>query len=216
MLNFKLIKGGDFIKIEKWCNHEIRFVEKDGEWWAVASDVCEALGLKQVSRALRTCKAGVTKCKVSSSGEMREVNIINEKAIYKLAFKSRKKEAEDFQDWVVDIVKELRKASGYEGFEIFRMLDKEHQKEMMKKLQEGLKSPARVDFIKANTIANKAVSLKHGYPKMIKKATMTPEMLKDREPILADTVELMAVKDKYGLDVSVSDMIYKKNEEKVG
>ena len=51
---------------------------------------------------------------------------------------------------------------------------------------------------------------------MVKKATMTPEMLKDREPILADTVELMAVKDKYGLDVSVSDTIYKKNEEKVG
>ena len=96
------------------------------------------------------------------------------------------------------------------------MLDKEHQKEMMKKLQEGLKKPARVDFIKANTIANKAVSLKHGYPKMVKKADMAPEMLKDREPILADTVELMTVKDKYGLDVSVSDTIYKKNEERVG
>ena len=27
---------------------------------------------------------------------------------------------------------------------------------------------------------------------------------------------LVAVKDKYGLDVSVSDTIYKKNEEKVG
>ena len=40
------ILGGDFIKIEKWCNHEIRFVEKDGEWWAVLKDVCEALGLK--------------------------------------------------------------------------------------------------------------------------------------------------------------------------
>lgn len=216
MLNFKLIKGGDFIKIEKWCNHEIRFVEKDGEWWAVASDVCEALGLKQVTRALRIIKKGVTKCKTLTTGGEQEVNIINEKAIYKLAFKSRKKEAEDFQDWVVDIVKELRKASGYEGFEIFRMLDKEHQKEMMKKLQEGLKKPARVDFIKANTIANKAVSLKHGYPKMVKKADMAPEMLKDREPILADTVELMSVKDKYGLDVSVSDTIYKKNEEKVG
>ncbi len=210
------IPGGDFIKTENWCNHEIRFVEINGEWWAVATDVCEALGLKQVSRALRILKKGVTKCKTLTTGGEQEVNIINEKAIYKLAFKSRKKEAEDFQDWVVDVVKELRKASGYEGFEIFRMLDKEHQKEMMKKLQEGLKKPARVDFIKANTIANKAVSLKHGYPKMVKKATMTPEMLRDREPILADTVELMAVKDKYGLDVSVSDTIYKKNEEKVG
>ena len=42
------------------------------------------------------------------------------------------------------------------------------------------------------------------------------QMLKDREPILVDTVELMTVKDKYGLDVSVSDTIYKKSEEKVG
>ena len=50
---------------------------------------------------------------------------------------------------------------------------------------------------------------------MVKKADMAPEMLKDREPILADTVELMTVKDKYSLDVSVSDTIYKKNEEKV-
>ena len=142
--------------------------------------------------------------------------IISEYGIYNAVFSSNKPEAKDFKSWIFRVIKELRKASGYEGFEIFRMLDKEHQKEMMKKLQEGLKKPARVDFIKANTIANKAVSLKHGYPKMIKKATMTPEMLKDREPILADTVELMSVKDKYGLDVSVSDTIYKKNEEKVG
>ena len=142
--------------------------------------------------------------------------VISEYGIYNAVFSSNKPEAKDFKRWVFGVIKELRKASGYEGFEIFRMLDKEHQKEMMKKLQEGLKSPARVDFIKANTIANKAVSLKHGYSKMVKKADMAPEMLKDREPILADTVELMAVKDKYGLDVSVSDTIYKKNEEKVG
>lgn len=55
-----------------------------------------------------------------------------------------------------------------------------------------------------------AVSIKHGYPKMIKKADMRPEMLKDRELILTDTVELMTLKNKYGLDVSVSDVIYKK------
>lgn len=153
---------------------------------------------------------------LDSLGRQQEMLIVSEYGIYEVIFRSNKPEAKDFRKWVYTMLSELRKASGYEGFEIFRMLDKEHQKEMMKKLQEGLKSPARVDFIKANTIANKAVSLKHGYPKMIKKATMTPEMLKDREPILADTVELMAVKDKYGLDVSVSDMIYKKNEEKVG
>lgn len=210
------ILGGDFIKIEKWCNHEIRFVEKDGEWWAVLKDVCEALGLKTFDVRKRIEKDMVSNHTLETTGGQQEMLIVNEYGIYDTVFQSRKKEAKDFRKWVYKMLSELRKVSGYEGFEIFRMLDKEHQKEMMKKLQEGLKKPARVDFIKANTIANKAVSLKHGYQKMVKKATMTPEMLKDREPILADTVELMAVKDKYGLDVSVSDTIYKKNEEKVG
>ena len=180
-------------------------------------DVCEALGLQAYAINRRLDDELISNMVVSDSlGRQQEMLIVNEYGIYDTVFQSRKKEAKDFRKWVYTMLSELRKASGYEGFEIFRMLDKEHQKEMMKKLQEGLKKPARVDFIKANTIANKAVSLKHGYPKMVKKATMTPEMLKDREPILADTVELMTVKDKYGLDVSVSDTIYKKNEEQVG
>ena len=214
-LQIKII-GGDFIKIEKWCNHEIRFVEKDGEWWAVLKDVCNALGLSSKWVKQRLEKEVVSNHPLETTGGQQEMLIVNEYGIYDTVFQSRKKEAKDFRKWVYKMLSELRKASGYEGFEIFRMLDKEHQKEMMKKLQEGLKKPARVDFIKANTIANKAVSLKHGYPKMVKKADMVPEMLKDREPILADTVELMTVKDKYSLDVSVSDTIYKKNEERVG
>jgi hypothetical protein len=32
------------VRIEDWNGHSIRFVEKDGEWQAVAKDVCEALG----------------------------------------------------------------------------------------------------------------------------------------------------------------------------
>ena len=211
-----LINGGDFIKTEKWNGFDIRFIEKDGEWWAVLKDVCNALGLDTRMTSRRLEKDVLFRHPLETAGGQQEMLIVSEYGIYEVIFRSNKPEAKDFRKWVYKMLSELRNASGYEGFEIFRMLDKEHQKEMMKKLQEGLRSPARVDFIKANTIANKAVSLKHGYPKMIKKATMTPEMLKDREPILADTVELMAVKDKYGLDVSVSDTIYKKNEEKVG
>ena len=89
------------------------------------------------------------------------------------------------------------------------MLDKEHQKEMMGKLSHSLQHPVRVDFIKANTIANKAVSTKYGYPKMVKKADMSPAMLVDRQGLLENTVELMEFKDKYHLNLSVSDEIYK-------
>lgn len=101
------------------------------------------------------------------------------------------------------------------GFEIFRLLDKEHQKDAMRLLKNNLKNPVRVNFIKANTIANKAVSIKFGYNKMIKKSDMSSMMLVDREPILNDIVNLMSLNDKYGLDISISETIYSSlNNEK--
>lgn len=130
-----------------------------------------------------------------------------------MAFKSRKKEAEAFQDWIFDIIKELRQSTGLEGFQVFRMLDKEHQKEVMTKLSHAITEPKPVDYIKANVIANKAVSTIYGHSKMVKKKDMTPEMLVDREPILDETVELMTVKEKYGLQFSVSEKIYNRSAE---
>ena len=130
-----------------------------------------------------------------------------------MAFKSRKKEAEAFQDWIFDIIKELRQSTGLEGFQVFRMLDKEHQKEAMTKLSHAITEPKPVDYIKANVIANKAVSTIYGHSKMVKKKDMTPEMLVDREPILDETVELKTVKEKYGLQFSVSEKIYNRSAE---
>lgn len=197
------------IKTETWAGHKIRFVWHDGEWWAVARDVCNALGIKLVTRALSGLpEKGVHIMKTPTNGGMQEVNIINEQNIYRLIFKSRKPEAEQFQDWVYNMLKQLRQATGLEGFQIFRMLDKEHQKEAMAQLKNTLRNPVRIDFIKANVIANKAVSNKYGYPKMVKKGDMTPDMLITRQNVLEDTVELMKMKEKYNLDISVSEKIY--------
>src|SRR5690606_3553207 len=138
------------------------------------------------------------------------MTIVNEYGIYEAITQSRKKNAVEFRFWIYDILKALRQASGLEGFQVFRMLDKDHQKEMMRKLRESLNQPERMDYIKANTIANKAVSTKYGYPKMVKKNEMTPDMLIDRQQILEDTVNLMAIKEKFGLDISVSKTIYQK------
>ena len=201
------------IRTENWNGHEIRFVEKEpSEWWAVAKDIVEALGLKQVTRAISSLpKDGVTISKaIDNLGREQEVNVINEKNVYRLVFKSRKKEAEDFQDWVFEMLRTLRKQSELEGFQIFRMLDKEHQKEMMSKLNQSLEKPKRTHFIKANTIANKAISTKYGYDKMIKKKDMTPDMLIERQPILDDTVSLISAAEKFDLDISVSQKVYEK------
>lgn len=29
------------IRVENWCGYDIRFVEQDGEWWAILKDICD-------------------------------------------------------------------------------------------------------------------------------------------------------------------------------
>ena len=197
------------MKFEVWAGHSIRFVEQDGEWWAVLKDVCDALGLQAYAARRRLEDDQISSMVIADSmGRDQETLVVGEYGIYDTVFQSRKSEAKAFRRWVYDMLATLRRQSGLEGFEVFRVLDKEHQKAMMQRLQQGLAHPVRVDFIKANTIANKAVSNRHGRARMLKKAEMTPEMLADRERILADTVELMSVKERFKLDISASDAIY--------
>ena len=197
------------MKTEIWNNHEIRFVEKDGEWWAVAADVTKALEFRDANVATRKMPEKYKDThKVRTLGGNQEMTILSEQGLYRLIMRSHKPEAEEFQDWVFDVLKTLRQSSGLAGFEIFRMLDKEHQKAAMSRLSRSLEHPVRVDFIRANTIANKAVSDRHHFPKMVKKADMTPDMLAERQSILDSTVERMAFNEKYNLGISVSEKVY--------
>ena len=41
------------MKVENWCGHDIRFVELDGEWWAILKDICDALDLRTAKIAER-------------------------------------------------------------------------------------------------------------------------------------------------------------------
>lgn len=206
------------MKTENWNGHNIRFIEKaPGEWWAIAKDVADALGYNHTPHMVEMidaaeCDVGIadTTSGKAKSRKTQEMTIISELGIYDAVFNSRKPEAKEFKRWVFSVLKELRKASGLEAYQVFRMLDKEHQRKTMDKLHDGLSAAERVDYIKANTIANKAVSSLYGHQKVIKKGDMTPEMLERRQAILADTVELMAANEKFGLGLSVSGCIYER------
>lgn len=202
-------------KIETWNGYDIRFVEHHNEWWAVLADIAGALGLKPKRVKERLDDEVVSTDHILDNlGRKQEMLIVNEFGIYDAIFSSRKPEAKKFKLWVFETIRELRQSSGLEGFQVFRMLDKEHQKQAMDRLQKGLKSVSEKDMIKANAIANKAVSNRYGLPKMVKKAMMTEQMLRDREQLLDETVELMLVKSKYDLDISISNVIYNKSKEK--
>ncbi|UNC20786.1 BRO-N domain-containing protein [Latilactobacillus sakei] len=197
------------MKTENWNGHNIRFVDVNGEWWAVLGDVASALTLRTDKLNDRIEDDNLSKVVIKDSlGRNQETSIINEFGIYEAVFSSRKPQARDFKRWVFSIIKDLREKSGLQGFEVFRTLDKEHQRKMMNQLNQSLSHPVQINFIKANIVANKAVSTKFGYSKMVKKGEMTPDMLKERENILEDTVSLMALQDKYHLNLSVSQTIY--------
>lgn len=202
-------------KIEQWNGHSIRFVEHNGEWWAVLADIAKALDLKpKYVKERLSDEVVLTDHVLDSLGRKQEMLIVNEFGIYETIFSSRKPEAKAFKVWVFEIIKQLRQQSGLEGFQAFRMLDKQHQKNAMTLLSNGFqevnKEAKPKDMMKANTIANKAISNKYGYPKMVKKSEMTEPMLRDREQVLDETVELMLVKERYGLNFSVANTIYNK------
>lgn len=41
------------MRTENWCGYNIRFVEIDGEWWAILKDICDALNLRTAKIAER-------------------------------------------------------------------------------------------------------------------------------------------------------------------
>jgi prophage antirepressor-like protein len=205
----KHCKNAKTIRV-KTCDVAKRYVTYEPEALH-RPEVCDAL--KQgVTSGTEVCDAvfyRVTSDK-KKARKTQDVLIVNELDMYRLVFHSKMPEAESFQEWVFDLLKELRVTLGLEGFELFRLLDKEQQKAAMKRLHDGLKEPVKVDYIKANTIANKVIATNYGYQKMIPKEVMNEAMLAERESMLADIVELMNVQDRFNLELSISQTIYEK------
>ena len=59
-------------------------------------------------------------------------------------------------------------------------------------------------------IANKTTSTLYGFKKAIKKDDMSPPMLEARQTILDDVVALTQAKQRFNLDIKVSERIYDK------
>ena len=87
------------MKTELWNGYSIRFIEKDGEWWAVAVDVAKALAIGNTTMAIKRIsdkdKALISIEGISKGNDL--VNILSEFGIYDLVFTSHKTEAKDFK-----------------------------------------------------------------------------------------------------------------------
>ena len=130
------------MRTEKWCGYDIRFVEKDGEWWAILKDICDALDLKTFKVSQRLEPDMMTRVKVESSNipskdirsrgenETRWMLAVNEIGIYEALYSSRKLEARKFRRWSATVMQRLRKHAGLEGYEVMRMTEDSVQEEI--------------------------------------------------------------------------------------
>ena len=88
----------------------------NGDVWFCASDVCSILGYVNSRKTIQDhCKiSGVTKRDIRSGGQMREVVFINEPNLYRLTIRSKKPEAEKFEECVMEeVLPAIRKTGAY-------------------------------------------------------------------------------------------------------
>lgn len=119
------------IKIEKWQGRQIRFVEIDGEYWAILEDLRDALGLKTFNAKSRLGGSMYKEVSVEESENMfRKAVVVNELGIYQILFTSRRPEAEQLKRWTGTVLQRLRKHVGLQSYEIMRMTETEVQEDI--------------------------------------------------------------------------------------
>ncbi|WP_248500254.1 BRO-N domain-containing protein, partial [Staphylococcus aureus] len=81
---------------------EIRFIEKDGEYWAVAGDVAKVLGYRDAPSMTRNIDNDDITTHIMRSNKKGNPNktIISEYGIYEAIWNSRRDEAIEFKKWV--------------------------------------------------------------------------------------------------------------------
>ena len=222
MFLHKKILGGDFIKIEKWNGFDIRFNDK-GE--IITEDFMAILSLL-------------------SDGMYLPISILEEQSYYEVFGIYFLEDGRQLKVtlWVEDemldtespiVLVDIKKAYGYEmpipprhtpieiasqeyiyvigmaGTKFYKIGCSNNPVERLKALQTA--NPCDLDIIAIFISQNMYLDERRIHEHLNR-------FHKRGEWFEIDNVfeTVMAVKDKYGLDVSVSDTIYKKTEEKVG
>ncbi len=93
---------------------DIRVANHDDKPWFVAKDVAIALGYQDPDQAVRKNCTQAKSYPVSQTGQVRHAKVIPESDVYRLVMRSKLQKAEDFQDWVCDVVlPEIRRTGSY-------------------------------------------------------------------------------------------------------
>ena len=95
---------------------QVRVIERDGEPWFVAKDVCECLSLSDTAKScerLDDDEKGTNS--IRTPGGYQDMIIISEPGLYSLVLRSNKPEAKLFKRWIThDVIPSIRKTGAYQ------------------------------------------------------------------------------------------------------
>jgi prophage antirepressor-like protein len=197
------------IKLFEYEHKQIRTIFAHGEIWFIAKDVTDALGITWFGRdTLAAVKPEwiMSQEFPDSLGRPQNTVFINESAVYKLAFRSRKPEAERFTDWIAgEVIPQIRKTGKYvpnpQGvLPLSQHTKTEIQKSMSKNVNaHNYSKGGREEIVKYN--AQNCLEHTGQYPKKIveygkksglksKERTSAKEVLRHLEPESACSMSL--------------------------
>ena len=103
------------LQVFSYNGNNVRTVEKNGDIWFVAKDVCDVLGLGNVTEALRNLDDDeLTSEILNSGGQGREMRLMSESGVYALVLRSNKPEAKNFSRWVrKEVLPQIRKTGQF-------------------------------------------------------------------------------------------------------
>lgn len=99
----------------EFSGFEVRTLLLNGEPWFIAKDIAETLGYSDTDKATRThCKA-IKSYPAELAGQVRHIQIIPERDVYRLIMRSKLPAAERFEEWVVgEVLPAIRKTGSYD------------------------------------------------------------------------------------------------------
>lgn len=104
------------LQIFNFNGNNIRVIDKDGEPWWVAKDVCEILELTDARKSVELLDEDERNIipVMDSLGRPQNTYVVNEPGLYSLVLRSRKPEAKAFKRWIThEVIPAIRKHGGY-------------------------------------------------------------------------------------------------------
>jgi prophage antirepressor-like protein len=91
----------------------LRMIIKEDEPWWIMKDVCDYLGIRDISSAPRVQSRHKGVHSMDTPGGPQDMIIINEYGLWRIIFRSDKPRAEQLTDYVIEILKQIRQKGYY-------------------------------------------------------------------------------------------------------